>query len=69
MPHPCDLTDTFSPGDYDVNHNPFVYFDSIRHDPALCNRVVPFTRFGTDLRDNTAPDFDIGGTQPHQRHA
>jgi acid phosphatase len=57
MPHPCDLTDTFSPGDYDVNHNPFVYFDSIRHDPAQCDRVVPFTRFGTDLRDNTAPDF------------
>jgi len=57
MPHPCDLTDTFSPGDYDVNHNPFVYFDSIRHDPAQCDRVVPFTRFGTDLRDNSAPDF------------
>ena len=57
MPHPCDLTDTFSPGNYDVNHNPFVYFDSIRHNRAQCNRVVPFTRFGTDLRDNTAPDF------------
>jgi phosphatidylinositol-3-phosphatase len=34
-----------------------VYFDSIRHDPAQCDRVVPFTRFDTDLRDNTAPDF------------
>jgi phospholipase C len=57
MPQPCDLTDTCSPGNYDVNHNPFAYFDSIRRDRAQCDRVVPFTRLGPDLRDNTAPDF------------
>jgi phosphatidylinositol-3-phosphatase len=57
MPHPCDLTDTYSPGNYDVNHNPFVYFDSIRRNRAQCDRIVPFTQFGADLRDNTAPDF------------
>jgi phosphatidylinositol-3-phosphatase len=57
MPQPCDLTDTYSPGNYDVNHNPFAYFDSIRRDHTQCDRVVPFTQFGTDLRDNTAPDF------------
>jgi phosphatidylinositol-3-phosphatase len=56
-PRSCDLTDTYSPGNYDVNHNPFVYFDSIRRDHAQCNRVVPFTQFDTDLRDGTAPDF------------
>jgi phospholipase C len=57
MPRPCDLTDTYSPGAYDVNHDPFVYFDSIRSDPAQCNRIVPFTEFASDLRNNTAPDF------------
>ena len=57
MPQPCDLTATYSPGNYDVNHNPFAYFDSVRRDHAQCDRVVPFTQFGTDLRDNTAPDF------------
>ncbi len=57
MPRPCDLTDTYSPGDYDVNHDPFAYFDSIRRDPAQCRRIVPFTEFASDLRNNTAPDF------------
>jgi len=57
MPKPCDLTDTYSPGNYDVNHNPFAYFDSIRRDHAQCDRVVPFTQFSTDLSGNTAPDF------------
>ncbi len=44
-------------GNYDVNHNPFVYFDSIRNSPAQCKRVVPFTEFAGDLQDNKAPDF------------
>jgi hypothetical protein len=57
MPRPCDLSDTYSPGDYDVNHNPFMFFDSIRDDPAQCRRVVPFTEFAGDLNRNTAPDF------------
>jgi acid phosphatase len=53
----CDLTDTYSPGYYDVNHNPFMYFDTIRNNPAQCNRDVPFTQFATDLANNTAPPF------------
>jgi len=57
MPVACDLKDTFSPGAYDVNHNPFMYFTSIRNNPAQCNRVVPFTRFAGDLAANTAPPF------------
>ncbi len=57
MPRPCDLSDTFGPGNYDVNHNPFVYFESIRNNPAQCNRIVPFTQFARDLQNNTAPDF------------
>jgi acid phosphatase len=57
MPQACDLTDTYSPGDYDVNHDPFMYFTSIRNNAAQCNQVVPFTEFGGDLADNTAPPF------------
>lgn len=57
MPRPCDLNDTYSPGNYDVNHNPFVYFDSIRNSPAQCNRIVPFTEFAGDLQGSKAPDF------------
>src|SRR6266508_4212582 len=57
MPVACDLKDTFSPGAYDVNHNPFMYFASIRNNPAQCNRVVPFTRLAGDLAANTAPPF------------
>jgi hypothetical protein len=57
MPKACDLTDTFSPGYYDVNHNPFMYFDSIRNTAAQCNRDVPFTQFATDLSSGQAPPF------------
>jgi phospholipase C len=57
MPKACDLTDRYSPGDYDVNHNPFVYFNTIRTDPSQCNRDVPFTQFAADLADGTAPPF------------
>jgi acid phosphatase len=57
MPQPCDLTHTYSPAYYDVNHNPFMYFQSIRSDPAQCNRDVPFTQFAGDLSSNTMPPF------------
>jgi acid phosphatase len=57
MPKACDLTDQYSPGDYDVNHNPFMYFTSIRNSSAQCNRDVPFTQFAGDLANGTAPPF------------
>jgi acid phosphatase len=57
MRTPCDLTDTYSPGYYDVNHNPFMYFTTIRDNSDQCDRDVPFTDFATDLADNTAPPF------------
>jgi phosphatidylinositol-3-phosphatase len=53
----CDLTDTFGPGGYDVNHNPFMYFSEIRNTPAQCNRDVPFTQLAADLNGGTAPPF------------
>ncbi|SRR6266567_1222132 len=58
MPTTCDLTDTFGPGGYDVNHNPFMYFTEIRNTPSQCNRDVPFGQLATDLGSAaTTPAF------------
>jgi phosphatidylinositol-3-phosphatase len=57
MPAPCDLTDQFSPGGYDVNHDPFLYFNSVRTNPAQCNRVVPYPQLTADLNGGSAPPF------------
>jgi phosphatidylinositol-3-phosphatase len=55
MPRPCDLTDQFGPGHYDVNHNPFIYYTSIRRTKSQCGRVVPFGALATDLTSGRAP--------------
>lgn len=57
MPYPCDVTHTYSPGHYDVNHNPFVYFKTITDSPEQCHRVVPYGQLTADLAGNTAPPF------------
>ncbi|MGZ4622758.1 MAG: alkaline phosphatase family protein [Blastococcus sp.] len=57
MPRACDMTDTYGPGGYDVNHNPFLYFRSIRDTPAQCAHDVPFSQFARDLRDGSAAPF------------
>lgn len=57
MPAACDLTDQYSPGSYDVNHNPFMYFNSVRNNPNQCNRDVPYSQLTTDLNAGTAPPF------------
>ncbi len=57
MPSACDLTDTYSPGYYDVNHNPWLYYDSIRNNPAQCANDVPGTQFTTDLAANNLPSY------------
>ncbi len=57
MPVACDLTDQTGPGAYDVNHNPFMYYATVRNTPAQCNSVVPFTQLTADLSAGTAPPF------------
>ncbi len=42
---------------YRQKHNPFIYFDSIRLNPARCQKIVPFTEFATDLQNNQVPNF------------
>jgi phospholipase C len=54
MPSPCYVGDA---GDYAQKHDPFVYFDDIRTNPARCANVVPLSNFGSDLAANALPDF------------
>ena len=54
MPEPCFVGNA-SP--YAQRHNPFIYYDNLRTDPALCRKIVPFDRFGTDLEQGALPDF------------
>jgi acid phosphatase len=54
MPSPCFVGDQ---GRYRQKHNPFIYYDNIRQNPARCNQIVPFTQFAQDLTANTLPDY------------
>jgi phosphatidylinositol-3-phosphatase len=56
MPSPCYQTGS---GDYVPRHNPMVYFDDIRGNPARCNAgVVPFGQLAHDLASAaTTPNF------------
>lgn len=54
MPSPCFVG---SSGDYAQKHNPFVYFDDIRNNPARCKNVVPLSALSSDLTNKTLPDF------------
>lgn len=55
MPSPCFVGDD-SPL-YRQKHNPFIYFDNIRNNPARCAKIVPFSQFDQDLQAGTLPDY------------
>lgn len=55
MPSPCFVGDAAPL--YRQKHNPFIYYDSIRTNPARCMKIVPFSVFADDLKANTLPDF------------
>jgi hypothetical protein len=44
-------------GLYGQKHDPFMYFASIRNNPARMQRIVPYTQFATDLQSTSFPDF------------
>lgn len=55
MPQPCE---TRFVDQYDVNHNPFVYFDPVRTDKTRCDRsVVPLTDLNKDLSSGQFPNY------------
>jgi hypothetical protein len=51
LPHPCFRG--ASTGDYAKKHDPFLYYDGLRH----CRRVVGFGALVRDLRRGTMPRF------------
>src|SRR5689334_12881318 len=51
----CDKDSGFS--NFDVNHAPQYYYDSIRNNAAQCNRMVPYTQLASDLTAGTAPSL------------
>lgn len=57
MPGACFLGDS---DPYVQKHNPFIYFDSIRLDPARCQQsIVPITQLDKDLAANNLPNFSF----------
>src|SRR5437764_2403355 len=42
---------------YAQKHNPFVYFSSIRNNPARMQRIVPLTQFDQDSKSANVPNF------------
>jgi phosphatidylinositol-3-phosphatase len=57
MPSPCFLGNA---NPYAQKHNPFLYFDSIRLNPARCDRsIVPLTTLDSDLANNQLPNFSF----------
>lgn len=55
MPSACFIGD--APPLYKQKHNPFIYYDSVRTNPARCNKIVPFTTFASDIQANALPNF------------
>ncbi len=54
MPSPCFVGDA---GTYAQKHNPFIYFDDIRQNPARCANIVPLSGFAADLASSALPHF------------
>lgn len=55
MPRPCFIGSTLM---YAQKHNPFIYFDAIRLDPARCERsIVPLDDLDSDLNAGALPNF------------
>jgi hypothetical protein len=54
MPSACFLG---SAAPYAQKHNPFIYYDDVRTDPARCNKIVPFDQLAADLQADQVPDY------------
>jgi phosphatidylinositol-3-phosphatase len=44
-------------GLYGQKHDPFMYFATIRNNPARMQRIVPFTQLNADIASGTLPNF------------
>ncbi len=65
MPKPCALGEHSG---YAQKHDPFVYFDPIRNDTALCSaNVAPLEQLSLDLAAKQLPNFAL--IVPNQCHS
>ena len=55
LPGPCFLGT--QSGEYALKHDPFLYYQDIRDNPARCRQVVPLTQLSQDLAANQVPNF------------
>jgi hypothetical protein len=54
---------------YERKHNPFISFQDVQSNPARVANIVDFSQFGTDLANNTVPDYSwISPDQCHDMH-
>jgi phosphatidylinositol-3-phosphatase len=42
---------------YERKHNPFISYNDVQTNPARLAKLVDFTKFATDLANNTVPDY------------
>jgi hypothetical protein len=42
---------------YERKHNPFISYQDVQSNPARVANIVDFSRFSTDLANNTVPDY------------
>lgn len=57
MPGACSSLPVWPLGRYAKKHNPFLYFNDIRANPARCSHVVPYANLAHDLSAGAVPDF------------
>jgi len=46
-------------GNYTQHHNPLSYFSDVRNSSSEILNLVPFSRFATDLRNGTLPNYAL----------
>lgn len=46
-------------GDYARRHEPFISFRTVQANPLQCAKIVPGTKFFTDLAENKLPSFSL----------
>ena len=68
LPSPCFAG--AASAEYAKKHDPFVYFDGLRQNPARCAGVVPYGQLAIDLTANQLPAFGwITPNLCHDMHA
>src|SRR5205809_238638 len=57
MPSACYRGADNPSGQYAKKHNPFIYFDAVANNPALCSHIVPATSLAGDIAARRLPAF------------